>query len=548
MAARLLFVGLDAAGTPLLERWIRAGDLPNLARLQSEATGIALDTPMEALPGAIWGEITQGRPGHVQGQFFHYGQAFPEEGAIRRLREDDVDPLRYLWADCSRAGLRCAVADVPFQAFVPDFNGIQIREWALHDHWLGPKSDPEPLFEELAARFGPIPMYKDRCDAFVYRSGRRALLEALKARAACKTEMLVHLLERETWDLFYCVYGESHCAGHQFWPAPQWDWSGRTGIESGPDDRWSALREVYRALDAGLGRLLAAAGPDAKVVVLASHGIGPYIGGPQLLPEVLIRLGLSAGPDTVTRRALRRAIRPLRQTPPRLKRLAYRLRRWPALAWLDSRIGTAGVGSDDKPLGSPVCQALAVANNRCGAIRLNLRGRDRNGIVPAEQAGALMDRIEQELLALTDPKSGRRLVARVDRADDLFCSERSPLVPDLIVVFRSDLGSIEACESPSIGRFRYGLHKTAYRRTGDHTPDSRAWIRAPGFPAGLETAEGHVLDLAPTILSLLGVPIPSGMTGTALDRKLSPAARRIALANWRKNGGPRRVRCGRTLS
>ncbi len=528
MTARLLFVGFDAAGAPLLERWAKAGDLPNLARLRREATSIALDSPMETLPGAIWSEIPQGRPCHVEGQFFHFGQAFPEEGKIRRLREDDIDPEHYLWADCSRAGLRCAVADLPFQAFVPDFNGVQIREWALHDLWLGPKSDPEPLFEELNARFGPIPMHEQRCDNLVHSNGRAALLEALMARARCKTEMLVHLLEREDWDLFYCVYSESHCAGHQFWPAPQWNWHGRTGLERGAKDNWAALREVYRELDAGLGRLLDAAGPEAKVVVLASHGIGPYVGGPQLLPEFLIRLGLSAGPDTPTRRSLRRAIGILRQTPPGLKRLAYRLRRWPGLAWLDRQAGTAGVGSDEKALGSPVCKALTVANNRCGAIRLNLQGRDRHGIVPPEEAGALMDFIERELLALTDPKSGRRLVLRVDRADDLFGSERSPMVPDLIVVFRSDLGNIEAFESPSIGRFRYRLHKSAYKRMGDHTPDSHAWIKAPGFPVGLEGARGNVLDLAPTILSLLDVPVPGDMTGTALDRTLTGTSERIA--------------------
>ena len=528
MTARLLFIGLDAAGAPLLERWAQAGDLPNLARLRGEATGIALDTPMDSLPGAIWSEITQGRPCHVEGQFFHFGQAFPAEGKIRRLREDDLDPAHYLWADCSRAGLRCAVTDVPFQAFVPDFNGVQIREWALHDLWLGPKSDPEPLFEELEARFGPIPMRGQRCDGLVHGRGRAALLDALTARARCKTEMLVHLLEREAWDLFYCVYGESHCAGHQFWPAPQWNWSGRVPGRGRAGDPWAALREVYKEIDDGLGRLLDAAGPEAKVIVLASHGIGPYIGGPQLLPEVLTRLGLSAGPDGLARRALRRALFTLRQTPPSLKRLAYRLRRRPGLAWLDRRAGTASVGLDDKQLGSPVCKALPVANNRCGAIRLNLQGRDRHGIVPPEAAEDLMAFIEQELLALTDPGTGRRLVTRVERAGDLFGAERSPLVPDLIVVFRSDLGSIEACESPTIGRFRYRLHKAAYKRMGDHTPDSRAWIRAPGFPAGIESADGSVLDLAPTILSLLEVPVPAEMTGAPLQRNPNLAPRRSA--------------------
>jgi len=524
MTARLLFVGFDAAGAPLLERWAKAGDLPNLARLLGEATSFALDTPMETLPGAIWSEITQGRPVEVQGQFFHFGQAFPAEGVIRRLGESDVQASDHLWADCSRAGLRCAVIDAPFQPFVPEFNGIQIRELAQHDVWLGPKSDPEGLLDELNARIGPVPMFGEHCDSLVHQQGRQALLASLIERARYKTEMLVHLLEREAWDLFYCVYGEGHCAGHHLWPAPQWNWSGQTGAKGAEADQWASLRQVYRKLDEGLGRLIAAAGPDAKIIALASHGIGPYLGGPQLLPEFLTRLGLSAGPDTAVRRAMRQAVFSLRQSPPALKRLAYRMRRWPGLAWLDSRIGTAGVGSDNKTLGSPVCKALPVANNRCGAIRLNLQGRDRHGIVPPEEAEALMTFIEQEFLALTDPKTGRGLVTRVDRAEDLFGAERSPLVPDLVVVFRGDLGSIEACESPTIGRFRYPLQKTGYRRMGDHTPDSRAWIRAPGFPAGRETAGGHVLDLAPTILSLLDVPVPSEMTGAPLDRKLAVAA------------------------
>ena len=50
-------------------------------------------------------------------------------------------------------------------------------------------------------------------------------------------------------------------------------------------------------------------------------------------------------------------------------------------------------------------------------------------------------------------------------------------------------------------------------RSGDHTVESRLWAIGPGIAPGTRVEGGNVLDLAPTVLALLGVPAPDGLDG-----------------------------------
>jgi arylsulfatase A-like enzyme len=54
------------------------------------------------------------------------------------------------------------------------------------------------------------------------------------------------------------------------------------------------------------------------------------------------------------------------------------------------------------------------------------------------------------------------------------------------------------------------------KRTGDHAPQSRVWIKAPELAATDDVSVGRAIDVAPTVLSLLGVPVPDTMDGTPL--------------------------------
>jgi predicted AlkP superfamily phosphohydrolase/phosphomutase len=510
MPAKVLFIGLDAASAALIHRFGAEGGMPNFARLEREGTLCRLSSPLTTLPGAIWPEISTGISCGRKGEFYHPAQLHTGESRIRPLRAEDTDPEAYFWTRASRAGRRVAAIDMPQTALVPGLNGIQLCEWGLHDRNFSIASQPPDLLDELRARYGDHPIQGRACDTLADRDGHEALLDGLLRGCRAKTELLVDLMDRESWDLFACAFGETHCAGHQFWHLL--DRSHPRHPAGAPPRLHGAMKLLYSAVDEGVGRLVERAGPGAVVMVLASHGIGPYVGGTQLLPEVLSRLGMAAVPDTPARRNLRALHARARHLPRGVKRLIRK-----ALEFAPLRRAQAGIGVLYEPFESAGTRAGAVRNNRCGAIRLNLKGREPFGsVAPGAEAGALMAELRAELAALTLPGTGTAIVENVISAEEAFGPDHHADVPDLIVRFRSDIGAIEACSSPRIGTVAVPINAPGYPRTGDHVPNTRLWAAGPGISAGSRLADGNVLDIAPTILGLLGVPAAADGDGRAL--------------------------------
>jgi predicted AlkP superfamily phosphohydrolase/phosphomutase len=489
--ARVLFIGLDAAEATLLETWAGTGDLPTFKRLMDAAPGIKLDNSLETLPGAIWPEITTGRACHRDALYFHPRQLHTGEVAARAVTPEEIDP-RTFYTVASDAGRRVAVVDLPQVPLASELNGVHITEWGLHDRNFEIGSYPRELLDDLRVRHGDHPI--GSCDEHGGTSeGYARLLAGLLAGVPRKTDLLLDVLGSEQWDLFACAYGESHCVGHQFW--------GRR--DSAPGD---PLREVYRRIDAGVGALIDAAGPDAAVLVLASHGMGEYLGGPQLLPEVLVRLGMGSGSGLAVQ---------LRSRLPGNARTLLR-RFVPASL---RRPLQARAASLPQPLASSATRAIALDNNRCGAIRLNLRGREPFGCVaPGVEAATLLDELRRELLRLEHPASGEPIVASVKTAVEAFGDAHHPDVPDIMVVFRTDLGPLESCRSNRVGTVEVPLYKPHLPRVGDHTTESRLWML--GMPAP-PVPVANVLDIAPTVLSLLDVALPDWLDGRPLATSLA---------------------------
>lgn len=515
MTARLLFIGLDAAESTLLQAGAARGDMPTLRRLEAAGTTVRLDNAMRRLPGAIWPEILGGVSCGRRPQIFHPRQLRTGEAAPRPLEHADVRDFETFWSLASRAGRRAAAVDLPHMPCRPDIDCLQLAEWGAHDRPFGRAAHPSGLLAELDRRHGPYPVRS--CDHYPgSRRGRERLLGDLLAGIERKEALLLDLLGREGWDLFACAFSESHCAGHQFWHFS--DPRHADHDPRAPALLKGALAAVYRRLDTALGRLLAAAGPDATVLVLASHGMGPYVAGYQLLPELLVRLGLGSGgarggwlrrlQATVKHYVPRRfweALSAAIVENPRARRL---------LRPLQARRGALFF-----PLESAEAKAAYLPNNTIGAIRLNLKGREPFGCVAAgNEAASLVEELRAALHELRHPESGEPIVAEVVTAAEAFGPGHHPDVPDLIVVFRTDLGLIEACESPRVGRVRVPVGSRWARRTGDHTPNTRLWLHGPGVPGAGAVRQGHVLDIAPTILSLLGVAPPAELDGRPLWR------------------------------
>ena len=518
MSARLLVIGLDAAESTLIEQWAREGFLPNISRLIREGVTSQLTNCLETLPGAIWPEIWSGRSVGQTGLYYHPEQLHTGEAVLRHVAYDEVNPVDNYWSAASRSGRRVCVVDQVQAVLDTTLNGMQVLEWGLHDRTFTGRCHPSDLEQDVKARYGEHPVRS--CDRYGDSdAGRQALLDDLLDGAARKQKMLLDLLAREPWDLFSCTLAESHCVGHHFWGCLESGVSGRHA--SYPFAHRLAMRTVYKVLDDTIGKLIAGAGSATTTMVIASHGMGPARAGYHLLPEILARLGMGSDHGAARGGRLRTLQNTIKNNIP-----------FPLLSTIRALAGfrltkalQRGSGALRFPLESPATRAVAVPNNRVGGIRLNLKGREPFGSVePGHDADAVTDDIRTELLKLTDPRTNEPIIDRVVTADEAFGRDHHADVPDLMVVFRAGDGPIDMCVSDRVGRIHIPYYSRRQHRGGDHTVQSRLWAVGPGIAAGARLPDARTLDIAPTILRLLDVPVSQDLDGRPIHLQAARVA------------------------
>jgi predicted AlkP superfamily phosphohydrolase/phosphomutase len=154
-----------------------------------------------------------------------------------------------------------------------------------------------------------------------------------------------------------------------------------------------------------------------------------------------------------------------------------------------------------------------------GNIFLNLQGREPAGIVqPGAEYERLREEVAEALTTLSDPESGRSIVRRVYRREELYHGPFLEKAPDLIIQWE---------DYAYWGRGRYDSQAPVFEAqshfeftdlplTGAHRPHGILIANGPGIRSGAQIEGARLLDLAPTILSLLSIQPSPEMDGHLL--------------------------------
>jgi predicted AlkP superfamily phosphohydrolase/phosphomutase len=161
----------------------------------------------------------------------------------------------------------------------------------------------------------------------------------------------------------------------------------------------------------------------------------------------------------------------------------------------------------------------AYAQGNFGQIFINQAGRQPNGCVAPADVRPLLEDIKAELREIPHPETGEPLVERVLERDELYQGPHAHLAPDLTVV----LGD---WRYRTIGLYDFTTHKVispAFGPTGDHRMEGVLVAHGPAFQKGSAPQGATLLDIAPTVLHLLGVPVPEDFDGRVLTEILDPS-------------------------
>jgi predicted AlkP superfamily phosphohydrolase/phosphomutase len=516
MSNRVFVLGWDGATWDILRPLMSEGRLPILRGLMEKGVSGTLQSVFPPLSPVAWTTVMTGKnPGkHGIFEFVEHGHD-PLKGRVNSSRQIKSE---LIWETAGRFGKRTVAGAVPMSYPPRNAPGFFVGDFLSPADAPDFASDPA-AFERMKQALGGN--YR-AWSTTTHDGGNEAVVLAdLTAFLEEHLAAVEHMATSHEWDLFMYDLMATDRIQHELWHA----WQPTHEKAKGRD--LSKIREGFVAfwekLDFGVGRILARLGPETNVILMSDHGFGPierYVNfNVWLLDEGFIRLK-----DSFYVRQkhwfYRRGVTPewIYRVMARLGLADQRVSRFQGKQdnFWDRLATTAFLSARHIDWSNTV----AYAQGNFGQIFLNVKGRQPNGCVDPADVPRMMDKIEARLKELKNPETGEPLVEKVLRREDLYEGPLRGMGPDMTVVLKD-------WNYRTIGLHEFTTHKTicpSFGPTGDHRMEGMIVGVGPAFEPGASPDGASLLDIAPTVLHLLGVPVPEDMDGRVLSELLKGEA------------------------
>jgi predicted AlkP superfamily phosphohydrolase/phosphomutase len=522
---RVYVLGLDGATFDLIAPWVSRGELPNMKRLMDEGSHGSLMSALPAHSAPSWSSFITGKnPGkHGIFDFSEHVDGSYEVKFVNASRRQGMS----IWATASRYDKKVAVVNVPM-TFPPEkVNGIMISGMdapGIDSNFTYPTT----LSGELKRIIGDYSLEAGLW-SYINKGEINLAIEKQHETIDKRFEVTKYLMNNYPWDLFVSVFTATDRVQHAFWkymdprhPSYKLEEAKKYG---------DAILNVYRKMDHIVGYLLDHLSEDTILFVMSDHGAGLCSNKTLYLNNWLCREGLLEYKD----------FRPQQGSgnSHRLKRLFYTkllggLPRdfWKALPretrdqvrkrfpFVFNKMASQFFFSRIK-----MDETKAYAEESKNFIWVNLKGREPRGTVrPGREYEEVRERIIHGLLGEKDPGSGEPVVDNVFRREDIYHGGNFEKAPDLVVTFK-DLGYVPRPSytvAPdvvlkTIPRLELEQSESNTRANARHLPNGILLMRGKGIRPGRKIDGAKIMDLAPTILYTMGLPVPTDMDGKVLE-------------------------------
>jgi len=478
MATRMIVVGLDGATFDLIKPWVAEGKLPAFARLMAEGAHAELRS---TLPLASTSTATSAATGKNPGN----------HGIYDRSRTQGDLHGRRVWDIAAAHGRRVGLVRLPL---TDDTKGME----------------GGCVISEIPATNGVDGDVLGIANVRAFRD------EAFDLQRMQNAEML-NLLGHGEWDLLWVTFDTLGKVQRFFWhymdpthPA-----------HPGPSDLGDTILRSYELVDDCLAEIVKRLDDRTGLLLVSDHGscaAESYLA----LADWLEEAGFQKT-HVETGSPVQRALNGIGKEAYAFLRALRRS----GLGWLPNlmpqrpkanleatKASACVVKSIDWSATRVFCQSAAN-----GGLRVNLRGRESDGIVAPEDFDAVREEVRTALLQLADPATGRKVVRAVHLREEIFRGPHLEDGPDLLVETNDPYGIVEGIAGAVI--VPAGRH--AGERTGNRTRMGIFILAGGPARRGAAVPTLDVCDVAPTLLHLMELPEPADVDGIVAEAALAEA-------------------------
>jgi predicted AlkP superfamily phosphohydrolase/phosphomutase len=505
-----MLIGLDGATFDHLGPLMEQGHLPHLKRITEEGAWGELESTRPPTTAPAWVACVTGTNPGKHGVFDFRESPFLDPR--RPLISGRSVQAPKLWQILNHHGRRAGLLNVPVTYPPEEVDGYIISGM------MTPSQDsdytyPKALKEELVSALGDyvvnvdIPRYdvEDERDA-------HAFLDDIRYSFEKRAEALFYLMDAHPTDFLMAVFIITDRIQHLFWKYMM-DTESDFYHMAHAERLRKGILSCYQAVDAMLGKVLERLDDDTDLFIVSDHGFGStkswinvnrwlerqgllhMVGSIKLRKRIFYEAMVLNDSKLVhalipaeIRRTIRQRVRGTRST--------FKSDLVQSIDWDRTKAFFASIPAQ--------------------GIYVNVKRNGIGTVEPGAEYEAIREQIRDSLYALTDPRTGEKIVDQVWFREEVYTGDQTEMAPDVLFVARdySYLGRellATRLEIESSMNLANGFHRMngVFLAYGNN-------IR-PGRVNG-----ARILDITPTLLYNVGLPISENMDGRVLEQVLSP--------------------------
>lgn len=517
---RVLVLGLDGATWTLLDPLLAQNKLPTLGKLIENGSRSVLRSCIQPSSEQAWSAFATGKQ---NGKFGLYGfyQRAKNSYALEYINASHRRAAT-LWRILSDRQKKCVVVNVPLTWPVEEINGAVVSGLmtpGLQSQFTYPPELKNELLHELGEYIIDVDIERGESDL-----GSLGELEArVKRMSELQTRAFELLLDKNPdWDFGMLVHRAPDILCHKFWRYQ--DPTHPLYNEKEAREWGGVINRCFAYLDEYNARILEKyADENTTVIVLSDHGFGPLTHAVYLNQYFSQRgiLAYKQQQGSTLASAMRAGVKRLNN--PLLG--AVKAKVFEALPKLKSNLHySMAYGNMDW------AHTKAYAVGTMGNVYLNVRGREPEGMVDPAEYETARSEVMTAMRELRDPETRRPIFDFVYRREEIYSGDALEEAPDVVGLIDGPYHIAAVDWRGANGQARSVVEKVGNQllfvsdTSGQHRMDGILIGNGKGIATMAQFAPTpQLIDLAPTILQVLGETIPSDMDGRVLNELLTEA-------------------------
>ncbi len=520
MTGKVFVLGIDGGTFDIILPLIEKGKLPNMAGLLKDGAWGNLQSTIHPITPAAWSSFATGKNPGKHG-IFDFSSPNPDNYSLKLNSAMDRKAETF-WGLLSRSDKKVIVLNVPFTYPPEKVNGIMISGFDAPGA-NRTMAYPQEIYNELVKEF------EDYTPDWTFPVGKKYNFQKywndVVSTIQRRTETSLYLLRKYPWDIFVTVFSSIDHIQHIFFGTGE---EGKKVIEEG-----------YELMDKALGSFLEEIGKDNTIIIMSDHGAG------QIKKFFYLDQWLSKEGYLTFKKTLwyKDAVRMLTRKGRHFSKKMLPVR---ARGYLRGRLPSVRDFVVSYTTGQEIdwSKTNAYSGGMYGNIYINKEGDRYRGIVSEAEYDNLCYSITSRLCELKDPETGEKVVEKVYRKDELYNGPFVSKAPDLVVQWKDYAYFTKKGidKKGAIFGDELKLESSDYPHTGTHRLNGIFLIKGPSILRQKKLENMHIIDLAPTILFLMDVPIPNDMDGRIATEMFKEGFLKKVHPQYSKDSGERDIK------